>query len=251
LRPVPLQNAATWSDLWVRRLGLCGLVVLVDHTAEHLPAPHRPVQRHDDPLVMIGWPLLPGLVQTVAVIVPHIGPEYRSQVRSTVDQHPVSALRPYRPHPVWCQNYVTAADLRRLELAGVLHGTPAFASTRAGHPPAGPREDYREYMNSQSEDHARLREGEYLPGTQCGHGPPFKPGHQPLPRRATNAPGACITVSRSATRATVAATASVPHPAARVTDGITERDYPSEVNSRRLSALTFAPCLLGCRVQTR
>ena len=33
-----------------------------------------------------------------------------------------------------CQSYVTAADLRRLELADVLHATPACAGTRAGHP---------------------------------------------------------------------------------------------------------------------
>ena len=38
---------------------LRGLVVLVDHAAEYPPALHRRVQRHDDHLVMIGWPLLP------------------------------------------------------------------------------------------------------------------------------------------------------------------------------------------------
>jgi len=37
-------------------------VVLIDHAAEHSPALHRRGQRHDDPLVMIGWLLPPGLV---------------------------------------------------------------------------------------------------------------------------------------------------------------------------------------------
>jgi hypothetical protein len=63
--PVPLQNAVTWSGLQVRQLSLCGPVVLVDHAAEHLPALHRRVMRYDDRVVMIGWPLLPGLVRPV------------------------------------------------------------------------------------------------------------------------------------------------------------------------------------------
>jgi hypothetical protein len=41
---------------------LRGAVVLVDHATEDLPALHRRVQRNDGRLVMIGWPLLPGLV---------------------------------------------------------------------------------------------------------------------------------------------------------------------------------------------
>jgi hypothetical protein len=45
-------------------------VVLVDHATEDLPAPHRRANRHDLLLVMIGWPLLPGLVWTVPVVVP-------------------------------------------------------------------------------------------------------------------------------------------------------------------------------------
>jgi len=43
-------------------------VVLVDHAAEYLPALHRRVQRYDDQLVMIGGPLIAGLVRTVPVI---------------------------------------------------------------------------------------------------------------------------------------------------------------------------------------
>jgi hypothetical protein len=38
-------------------------VVLIDHAAEDLPALHRSAYRHDDRPVMIGWPLLPGLVR--------------------------------------------------------------------------------------------------------------------------------------------------------------------------------------------
>ena len=68
---------------------LRGPVVLIDHAAEYLPALHRRGKRHDDRLVMIGWPLLPGLVRTVPVIVPGVGPQYRSQMGFAVDQHPV------------------------------------------------------------------------------------------------------------------------------------------------------------------
>jgi hypothetical protein len=42
-------------------------VILVDHAAEYLPALHRCVQGYDDRLVMIGWPLVPGLVGPVPV----------------------------------------------------------------------------------------------------------------------------------------------------------------------------------------
>jgi len=72
-------------------------------------------------------------------------------------------------------------------------------------------------MNSQFEDHARPRGGEVPAGYAVRPRATLKPGHQPLPRQATNVPGACISVPRSATRATVAATMPVPHPAARVT----------------------------------
>jgi hypothetical protein len=45
-------------------------VVFVDHAAEQLPALHQRVQRHEDLLVMIGWPLIAGLVGPVPVGVP-------------------------------------------------------------------------------------------------------------------------------------------------------------------------------------
>ena len=47
------------SDLRVSVNRLRGPVVLVDHAAEQLTAPHRRVQRHDGLLVMIGWSLMP------------------------------------------------------------------------------------------------------------------------------------------------------------------------------------------------
>jgi len=52
-------------------------------------------------------------------------------------------------------NYVTAADLRRLELAGVLHATPVLASIKARHPQNGTREDY-----------SGIHKQSYLPGIQ-------------------------------------------------------------------------------------
>src|SRR5271165_6932131 len=72
--------------------------VLVDHPAEHLPALHRRVQRHDW-LVMIRWPLVPGLVRPVSVVVADVGLQHSPQMRLVVDQHPVSALGPDGPYP--------------------------------------------------------------------------------------------------------------------------------------------------------
>jgi len=45
-------------------------MVLVDHAAEHLAAAHRGIKQHYDRLVMIRWPLLPGLVRPVPVKCP-------------------------------------------------------------------------------------------------------------------------------------------------------------------------------------
>jgi hypothetical protein len=47
---------------------LCRSVVLVDDAAEDLAALYRRVQAHDGHLVMVGWPLLAGLVRTVPVV---------------------------------------------------------------------------------------------------------------------------------------------------------------------------------------
>ena len=73
---LPLQNVVTWSDLRGLVTRLRGPVVLVDHAAEYPPALHRRIQRHDDHLVMIGWPLLPGLMRPMSVIVPYIGSQH-------------------------------------------------------------------------------------------------------------------------------------------------------------------------------
>jgi hypothetical protein len=80
---------------------LRGAVVLVDHAAEDLPALHRRVRRNCGWLVVIGWPLLPGLVRPMPVIVPNVGLEHRPQVGFVVDQHPVGALGPYGAYPTF------------------------------------------------------------------------------------------------------------------------------------------------------
>ena len=74
-------------------------MVLVDHAAKYLSALHRCIQRYDDQPVMIGWPLLPGLMRPMSVIVPGVGPKHSPQMGFALDQHPVRALRPYRPYP--------------------------------------------------------------------------------------------------------------------------------------------------------
>lgn len=74
---------------------LRGAVVLVHHTAEDRAALHRSVQRHDDPFVMLRWPLLPGLVPAGLVVVPGAGSPDRPQVCFAIDQHP--AVHPARP----------------------------------------------------------------------------------------------------------------------------------------------------------
>jgi hypothetical protein len=67
------QRACTAPKCWFMG-GLRGPAVLVDHTAEHFPAPHRRAGRHEDRPVMVGWPLAPGLVRPVPVVIPGVGP---------------------------------------------------------------------------------------------------------------------------------------------------------------------------------
>jgi hypothetical protein len=55
-------------DLLVSVSRLRGLAVLADHAAEHPPAQYRRSQGHDDRLVVIRWPLLPGLMRPVPVV---------------------------------------------------------------------------------------------------------------------------------------------------------------------------------------
>ena len=70
-------------------------MVLVYHAAEHLTAAHRGIKRHDDRLVMIRWPLLPGLVRPVPVEVTGVAPQHCPQMAFAVDEHPVRALSSY------------------------------------------------------------------------------------------------------------------------------------------------------------
>ncbi len=73
--------------------------VLVDHAAEDFAALYRRVQPYGDRSVMVGWPLLAGLVRTMPVVVAGVGSKHRPQVRLAVDQHPVRAFGPRGPHP--------------------------------------------------------------------------------------------------------------------------------------------------------
>jgi hypothetical protein len=63
------------SDLRVSVSRLRGPMVLIDHAA-YLPAPPREGRgkRHHDRLVIIGWPLVAGLVRPVPVIAPGVSP---------------------------------------------------------------------------------------------------------------------------------------------------------------------------------
>src|SRR5215469_13912538 len=66
--PVPLQSVTTWPDLRVSVTRFRGPMIAVDDAAEHLLAPHPRVKRYDDRLVMIGWPLLTGLMRPMIVV---------------------------------------------------------------------------------------------------------------------------------------------------------------------------------------
>ncbi len=98
--------------------GLRRPVILVDHAAEDLPALHRPVQGHDDRLVLIRWPLVPGLVRPVPVIVPGVGPQHCPQVRFAVDQHPVRALAPDGPYPAFGMTVAPHRQLHPVQMTG-------------------------------------------------------------------------------------------------------------------------------------
>jgi hypothetical protein len=60
-------------------------MVLVDHAAKYLPALHRRVQRYDDRPVMIGWPLLPGLMRPMSVF--YFSDRPTCKQRSDLDFH--------------------------------------------------------------------------------------------------------------------------------------------------------------------
>ena len=98
LEPVPLQNAVMVPDLRVH-----GVI----HAARRYSLMMPPStfqrrgrgERHDGWLVMIGWPLVAGLVRSVAVVVPGVRAQYCVQMAFAVDQHPVRALGPHGPYP--------------------------------------------------------------------------------------------------------------------------------------------------------
>jgi hypothetical protein len=99
-------------------------VVLVDHAAEHLAAPHRRVERHDEWLVLAGWPLLPRLVRPMIVVMPGIGPQHFSKMALTTDQHPVRAVGPDGPYPAFGLGVRPGRSRRSL------HDPHAFAGKR-------------------------------------------------------------------------------------------------------------------------
>ena len=70
----PHQNVVTWPDYGFGE-PLRRPVILVDHTAEDLPA-LTGLSSGTQHLVMVGWPLLPGLVWTMPVIVARVGPQH-------------------------------------------------------------------------------------------------------------------------------------------------------------------------------
>lgn len=56
-------------------------MVLVDDAAEYLSAPHLWAGRHEDWPVLVGRHLVPGLVQSVPVVMPDVGPQHCPQMR--------------------------------------------------------------------------------------------------------------------------------------------------------------------------
>jgi hypothetical protein len=73
---------------------LCGSIVLVDHAAEYFPAVHRLIKRQDDLRVVVGRPLLAGLVRAVTVVMvgrpPHVTPTRPPRTnRSELSRHPI------------------------------------------------------------------------------------------------------------------------------------------------------------------
>ena len=80
-------------------------MVLVDHAAEDFPALHRRGKRHGDWLVVIVWPLLPGLVRPMPVIVPGVGPKGRPQMAFAVDRPSDGGVELFDPARVSARRY--------------------------------------------------------------------------------------------------------------------------------------------------
>jgi hypothetical protein len=94
----------------------CGLVVLVNETAETVPASdyrggHR-ANAHDGCLVDRAWrPKLKAPVGPLLVEVPHVLVKDAFKVTSTPDQHPVHALLPHGSYPVGYAKSDVASEL--------------------------------------------------------------------------------------------------------------------------------------------
>ena len=81
-----------WCLTCGSQVQLRGLVVLVDHAAEHFAALDRQVKRRAGLAVVVGWSLLVGLVRAVPVVMGGVLAQDRAQVPFAVDEHPVGAL---------------------------------------------------------------------------------------------------------------------------------------------------------------
>src|SRR5208282_3605084 len=75
------------------------LVVLVDNAVEHLAPLNRQVQRRAGLAVLVGRPLLAGLVRAVPVVVAGVLAEDWPQVPFAVDDRPVGALGSCAAYP--------------------------------------------------------------------------------------------------------------------------------------------------------
>src|SRR6266568_9563773 len=81
----------------------CGLVVLVNETAETVPASDRlaaaVATRAADPPLIARRQKIKASVPSLVVVVPHVLVENTFKVTSTPDQYPVQALLPDGSHP--------------------------------------------------------------------------------------------------------------------------------------------------------
>ncbi len=142
------------------------------------------------------------------------------------DALPVGRL--HRLRPVGCQNYVTAADLRRLELAGVLHAKPVLASTRVAASTGGYTRGLsrvRQQSTRGPRPAAGRRGACRVRGAATGHPQARPPAASPARQRTCPA-------RASASRGRLRAPPSRRRCPSRIPrlgspDGITDRDYPS------------------------
>ena len=67
-------------------------MVFVEYAAEDTLSPYGRVDRHEHARVVVGWPLIPALMGTMAVEVALVGGQYRASMLLVVDQDMVGAL---------------------------------------------------------------------------------------------------------------------------------------------------------------